>query len=106
MPATISLMASCAVLERADHLFFGDFLRAGFDHHDRVGVPATIRSSVLLLPLLERRVDDVLAVDEADAHAGDRLRERDLGEGQRRDGAGDGEHVGVVLGVGRDAPGR
>ena len=42
------------------------------------------------------------AVHQADAHAGDGLLERDLRERQRRRGAGDGEHVGVVVGVGRE----
>ena len=36
MPATISLIAACARLERLDHLLFRHFLRAGFDHHDAV----------------------------------------------------------------------
>ena len=36
MPAMISLIAACAVLERLDHDLLGDFLRAGFDHHDAV----------------------------------------------------------------------
>ena len=64
-------------------------------------LPATTRSSLLCLALLEGRVDDVLAVDEADADAGDRLLERNLGERERGRGAGDRQHVGVVLGVGR-----
>ena len=41
-------------------------------------LPATTRSSLLCLALLVGRVDDVLAVDQADAHAGDGLLERNL----------------------------
>ena len=46
-------------------------------------VPATTRSSVARLDLLERRVEHVLAVDVADARGGDRAQERDAGDGQR-----------------------
>ena len=65
-------------------------------------LPATTRSSLLCLRCSNVGIDDVLAVDEADADAGDRLLERDLGERERGRGAGDGQHVGVVLGVGRE----
>jgi hypothetical protein len=59
-----------------------------------------------LLPLLEGRVDDVVAVDQADADAGDRLLERNLGQRQRRGRSGNREHVRVVFGVGREAAAR
>ena len=89
-------------VERADHLFFGRFLRARFDHHDRVGAAGDDEVDLALLALGVGRVDDVAAVDEADAHAGDRLLERNRRERQRRRRAGDRQHVRVVLGVGRD----
>ena len=59
------------VLERLDHLLFGDFLRAGFDHHDRVLAARDDQIEPAAAALLEGRVDQELAVDQADAHAGD-----------------------------------
>ena len=64
-------------------------------------LPAITRSMRLLRALLVGRVDDVLPVDLPDAHAGDRLLERDARERERRGRAGDGEHVRVVVRVGR-----
>ena len=89
------------LLERLDDVFLGDFLGARFDHHDRVLAAGDDQIEPAVLALREGRVDDELAVDQADADAGDRAGERDPRERQRRRGAGDREHVGVVLGVGR-----
>ena len=86
--------------ERADDLRFGDFLGAGLDHHDAVARAGDDQVERALLALGVGRVDDVLVVDHADAHAGDGLLERNLRDGQRRGGAGDRQDVGVVLGVG------
>ena len=58
-----------------------------------------------LLALLERRVDDVLAVDQADAHARDCLREGNPGQGQCGRSPCDRQHVGVILGVGGEHQG-
>ena len=88
-------------VERVDDLLLGHFLRARFDHHQAVVAAGDDEIELALFALLEGRVDDVLAVDQADADAGDRLLERDVGERQRRRGAGDRQHVGVVLRVGR-----
>ena len=57
---------------------------------------------VALLALGEGRVDDELAVDAADADAGDRAGPRDVRDVQRRRGAGHREHVRRVLLVGRE----
>ena len=87
--------------ERVDDLLFGHFLRAGLDHHQAVLAAGDDEVELALLALREGRVDEVLAVDQADAHAGNGLLERNLGERERGGGAGDREHVGVVLAVGR-----
>ena len=58
--------------ERADDLRFGDFLGARLDHHDAVAAAGDDQVERALLALGVGRVDDVLAVDQADAHAGDR----------------------------------
>ncbi len=64
-------------LERLDDLLLGHFLGAGLDHHEAVLAAGDDEIELALLALLEGRVDDVLAVDQADAHAGDRLLERE-----------------------------
>jgi len=87
--------------ERFDDLRLAHFLRAGFDHHDAVVAPGDDEVELAFLALCEGRVDHVLAVQEADADAGNRLLERNLGQRQRGGGARQGEHVGVVVGVGR-----
>ena len=91
-----------AALERLDHLVFRHFLRARFDHHDAVLGAGDDEVERAALPLLEGRVDDEVAVGEADADAGERAALRNARQRQRRRGAGDREHVGVVVGVGRD----
>ncbi len=87
-------------VERLDDLLLGHFLRAGFDHHEAVFAAGHHQVELAVLPLLERGIDDVAAVHQADAHAGNRLLEGNLRqrEGGRR--AGNREDVGVVLRVG------
>ena len=87
--------------ERLDDLLLGHFLRARLHHHQPVLAAGDDEIQLALFALLERRVDEVLAVDEADADAGDRLLEGNLGERERRGRAGDREDVGVVLLIGR-----
>src|SRR5262249_52087572 len=91
--------------ERRDHVLLGHFLRARFDHHDAVVRAGDDEVERAAAALGERRVDDELSIDLADADAGNRLLEGDGGQRQRRGGAGDGEHVGVVLAVSREDEG-
>ena len=74
--------------DKADKIKVWDQISGG---HDEI--------ELALLALRERRVDDELAVDEPDAHRGDGLLNRHLRERQRRAGAGQREHVRIVLGV-------
>ena len=62
-------------------------------------VPATTRSRAESGRFVLQRVQDVLAVDIADAGGGDRAEERNAGDGQRRRGADQGDDVGIVLQV-------
>ena len=62
-------------------------------------VPATTRSSSLVFDLVERRVQDVLAVRVADAGGADRAEERDAGQGQRGGAADHRDDIGIVLDV-------
>ena len=88
-------------LERFDDLLLGHFLCARFHHHQPVLAAGDDEVELALFALLESGVDDVLAVNEADAYARDRLLERNLRERERGGGAGNREHVGVVLLIGR-----
>ena len=67
-----------AELDRLEHLVLGQLERSGLDHHHGVGVPAIARSSLLYVSSDERRVDDELVADVADAHRADRPVERDV----------------------------
>ena len=82
-----------------------DFARAGFDHDDRVRRTGHDEVEVGEIALRVGRIDDDLAVDVADAHGGDRIREGNLGDHQRRRGGVDGEDVGIVLAVGGENEG-
>ena len=62
-------------------------------------VPATTRSRALVLELVDGRIEDVLAVDIADAGAADRAHERHAADGQRRGGGDQRDDVGIVLEV-------
>ena len=70
--------------ERLNHLLFRHLLRACLDHHDRVVAAGDDEIELALLALLERGVDQILTVEEADPHAGNRLREWNVGQRQRR----------------------
>src|SRR5262245_18257291 len=65
--------------ERFEDLLFGDFFRAGLDHHDAVAGAGDDEIDFARLALLEGRVDHVAAVDETDADAGDGPLERNVG---------------------------
>ena len=88
-------------LERLDGFLFGHLVGARFDHHDAVLRAGHHQVEAALLPLREGRVDDVLAIDQADAHRGDGLFDRHLRQRERRARAGERQDVGVVFGVGR-----
>ena len=88
-------------VERGDGVGFGYLLSARFHHHDPVHAAGDDEIERALFSLRERWIDDELPVDHPDAHAGNRLLERNARQGKRGGGAGNGEHVGVVLGVGR-----
>ena len=62
-------------------------------------VPATTRSSWLSGHLVERRIEHVFVVDEADAGAADRAHERRAGQRQRGGGRDHRHDVGIVLQV-------
>src|SRR4051794_24957732 len=85
-------------VERVEDLRLGDLVGARLDHQDGLlgaghdEVEVGVVEEVLLLG-----VDDEVAVDLADAHRANRLRQRDLGDHQRRGGAVHREDVVGVL---------
>ena len=68
----------------AEHHFFVQFLRLRLDHQHGVGGAGDDEVELALGHLVERRVEHVFVVDEADAGAADRAHERRAGERQRR----------------------
>ena len=91
----------CAVAEHhgAEHHLLGQLLGLGLDHQHRVRGAGDDQVELALRHLVDRRVEHVLAVDEADAGGADRAHERHARERQRG-GGGDHRHdVGIVLQV-------
>ncbi len=85
-----------AGLHGAQQRLFGDLLAGALDHDRGIRGARDHQVQVALVQRVERRVDDVLAVDHADPHARDRPVERDSAHGQRGAAAHDAEHVRVV----------
>ena len=85
-----------------EELFLVDFLGPGLDHDDAVLVADDGHVDGAAVELDVGRVDDVLAVDEADLDRAEGRREGDVGEVQGGRGADDAERVGLVLEVGRE----
>ena len=84
-----------------EHLVIGDFLCACLDHRDEVGGGSNGDSHAADLALSLGGVDDILAVDKADAHAGDRAVPRNLGDGQRDGNAEHSGDFGLAVGIDR-----
>ena len=86
-------------LHRAQHDLFRQFLGFGFDHHHGGTGGGDDEIEIARLGLFQRRVQDVFAVDIADARGADRAHERHARDG-KRGGRGDHrEDVGLVLAV-------
>ena len=96
-------ISACASSSASSSVLLGDLARRRPRPSSAPSfVPTTIRSSARApRSLLQRRVDDELAVDHADAHGADRAEERQRRDHQRRRGAVDAEDV-----VRRDHVGR
>ena len=89
-------------LERLEQLVLVHLVRPRLDHGQAVLRADDDQVEVRLFDLLERRVDDEAAVDDAHAHGADRAEERQRRDGQgRRDGV-DAEDVVRGHQVGRE----
>ena len=80
-------------LERFEQHVLRDLLRAGLDHRQAVLRADDDQVERRLLERRQRRVDDELLIDPADAHCADRSEERHRRDHQRRRGAVDAEDV-------------
>ena len=90
-----------AELQRLDELLFGQLVGAAFDHQ-HVGLGADIdQIERRTVHLLDVRVGDELAVDQADADAPDGAVPRNVGDGESGAGAVDHRNIGFVDLVGR-----
>ena len=100
-----ALDGGVAGFERLHDVFFAHFLGAGFHHHQAIIAARNHEIEAALPALLVGRIDDELAVDLSDADTGNRLLERNARDGQRGGGAGERQHVRVVVRVGREHQG-
>ncbi len=83
----------------------GDLVGAGLHHHHRLLGADHDEVEVRHVAQAVGGVHHHLAVDQPHPHRAHRVVERDVGEHQRDRGAVDGEDVGIVLAVGREAEG-
>ena len=84
-------------IDGLEDLLFRDLMRSRLDHCHSLGRPGHQQVELRLLELLERRIDLELPVEETDADACQRCRERDLAAVQRGTRPTDRQDVAVVL---------
>ena len=83
----------------AEHDVFVEFLGFRFHHQHGVGGAGDDEVELGFDHLVERRVEHVFVIDEADAGGADRTLERGAGNGQCRGGGNQRQNVGIVLHV-------
>ena len=71
-----------AEFDRVDDRLFFYFFGAGLDHHDAFGGADHHDVQQAVAHLGVGRIDDELAIDQADANRADRAEERNVGNGQ------------------------
>ncbi len=82
-----------------EHDVFRQLLGFGFDHHQGVLGAGDDEVELAVRHLVEGRVQNVFAVDIADARGADRAHERSARDGQGGRGGDHGDDVGIVLQV-------
>ena len=85
--------------DRAEHDVFRKLLGFGFDHHHGVVGAGDDEVEVAFLDLGVGRVEDIFAVDVADARGADRAHERHARDGERGRRGDHRQDVGLVLAV-------
>jgi hypothetical protein len=93
-----------AEFDRFDHHGFGDLIRTGLDHDDRIRVCGDGQVELVLLreELRPRRVDDELVVTQSDPARAECRRVRHRTQCDRRERRDRRKDVGLVLLVGRE----
>ena len=81
----------------AEHDVFGQLLGFRFDHQHGVGGAGDDEVEMALGHFVQRRVEHVFVVDEADARGADRAHERRARQRQRRGSRDHRQDVGIVL---------
>ncbi len=84
---------------RAEHDVFVELLGFRFDHQHRVGGAGDDQIELGLDHFVERRVEHIFVIDEADTGGTDRALEGRAGNCQRRGGGNQRQNVGVVFHV-------
>ena len=87
---------------RAEHDFLGQLLGFRFHHHHRILCAGDDEIELAFRHLIERWIEHVLIVDEADAGTADRAHERRAGDCQCRRRSDHRDDVGVVFHVVRE----
>ena len=82
---------------RTEHDFLGQLFGFQFHHHHGLLRAGDDEIELAFLHLVERRIEHVFVVGEADAGAADRPHERRAGQRQRGRGRHHGDDIGVVL---------
>ena len=82
-----------------EHDLFGQLFGFRFHHHHRVVGACNHQVELAFRHLVERWIEHILVVDEADARAADRTHEGGAGKRERRGGRDHRDDVGIVLHV-------
>ena len=96
------LAAVVAEFDGGQNFLFSSLLGAGFHHHDAALGARDHDADLGRFGFLVGGIRGQLAVDHADAHTGHHVLERNIGDGQRRTRAHDGERGGIAQGIGRE----
>ena len=89
-------------LDGGEHIGFGGLLRTGFHHDDAVFGAGHDDIELAVAAFAIGGIGDALPVFKTYADAAEHVREWNIGDGQRRRRAGDGQRIGVLLGIGRE----
>src|SRR6202035_1753392 len=88
-----------AKFEGFDNFLFGNFERAGLDHHDPVGSASDDDIELAGFLLGNGRIGDELAVKKAHANGSDGIIERQVRAISGGGSSGDGDDIGVVVAI-------
>ena len=88
--------------ERFEHLVFADLPASGLDHEHRVLGACDDDLELRGGQLLVRRIRHQLALDQRHPHGAQRAPEGEAGQAERGGGADHGQHIRIILVVGRD----